>query len=62
MLNMSQTVHSGYTSNCVTFNPLKAELIYIMHKNLSYLTENTVRFNYKDQPVSAVQGSNPCLL
>jgi hypothetical protein len=29
---------------------------------MSYLTENTVRFNYKDQSDSAIQGNNPCLL
>lgn len=59
---LARSVRGGYTSNCVTFNSLNAELIYIMYKNLCRTSQRTLRFNYKDQSVSAVRGNNPCLL
>jgi hypothetical protein len=49
-------------SSSYRFNPLKTEfLLNSIYESSSYLTGNTLRLRYKDQPVNAVWENNRCL-
>jgi hypothetical protein len=52
-----------YRHFSVSINPLKTEFIHnFIYKFSLYVTGNTLRLRYKDQPVNAVWGKSRCLL